>query len=91
MGAQRDHGKLLINCRKKKSARLDKISDLQGVLKDFTVISALYTKISIFGLSWLCLFSVEKVFTNQRVRFLFTFEPLEKIQDFNFLLKTHMK
>jgi hypothetical protein len=25
------------------------------------------------------------------VRFYFTFEPLEKIQDFNFLLKTHMK
>jgi hypothetical protein len=27
---------------KKESARLDKISDLQGVLKDFTVISILY-------------------------------------------------
>jgi hypothetical protein len=25
------------------------------------------------------------------VRFFFTFEPLEKIQDFNFLLKTNMK
>jgi hypothetical protein len=30
---------------KKESARLDKISDLQGVLEDFTVISALYMKI----------------------------------------------
>jgi hypothetical protein len=30
---------------KKESARLDKISDLQEVLKDFTVISALYMKI----------------------------------------------
>jgi hypothetical protein len=39
--------------QKKKSARfrLDKISDLQGVFKDFTVISALYMKIWIFGLS----------------------------------------
>jgi hypothetical protein len=34
---------------RKESALLDKISDLQGVLKDFTVISALYMKIRIFG------------------------------------------
>jgi hypothetical protein len=33
----------------KKSARLDKISDLQEVIKDFTVFSTLYMKISIFG------------------------------------------
>jgi hypothetical protein len=30
---------------KKESARLDKNSDLQKVLKDFTIISALYMKI----------------------------------------------
>jgi hypothetical protein len=32
---------------------LDKILDLQGVLKDFTVICALYMKNLIFRLSWL--------------------------------------
>jgi hypothetical protein len=51
---------------KKESARLDKISDLQEVLKDFTVISALYMKIWIFGLSWLWFFSVEKLCTNMK-------------------------
>jgi hypothetical protein len=41
-------------------ARLDKISGLQGVLKDFTVVFTLYMKIWIFGLSRLWFFSVEK-------------------------------
>jgi hypothetical protein len=35
---------------------LDKISDLQRVHKDYTVISALYMKILNFGLSWLRFF-----------------------------------
>jgi hypothetical protein len=38
---------------KKESARLDKILDSQGVLKNFTVISALYMSILIFDRSWL--------------------------------------
>jgi hypothetical protein len=40
---------------KKESVRLDKISELQGVLNYFTVISV-YMKIWIFGLSWLWFF-----------------------------------
>jgi hypothetical protein len=52
--------KLLLNFRKKKQpdwiypdiSNL-KISDLQEVVKDFTIISTLYMKISISGLSWL--------------------------------------
>jgi hypothetical protein len=37
---------------------LDKISDLQDVLKDFTIISTLYMKSWIFGPSWLWLFFI---------------------------------
>jgi hypothetical protein len=46
---------------------LDKISHLQRVLKDFTIISAIYIKILIFGLSWFWFSSVEKVFTNMKL------------------------
>jgi hypothetical protein len=40
-----EHQTHTIRLKKKESAQLDKISDLQGVFKDFTVISALYMKI----------------------------------------------
>jgi hypothetical protein len=45
---------------------LDKISHLQGILKDFTVIFTFYVKIWIFGLIRLWFFSVEKVFSDMK-------------------------
>jgi hypothetical protein len=66
MGAQRSFGttKFLLNCKKKESARLDKISDLQGVLKDFTVISVVGFNFFFYFSLTLQMCEIEKTTTN---------------------------